>query len=589
MNENLLKQNKECKTAKITSIVAIPCGAVLGTIFLLCSLALPILFLVGILLIASIFITNAIYKKKYKKLSETLEKDIFQTLQLPGWQCEFPNDFEVNLKSSKALESYDDTKFFKEDYERMKTVIGVMNWKKYYSKTLKSFLTQNEYKNIMSYSDFEKKANSTLLNTKNYYLIAKYSTPTGQKHLSRCIPISEARLRVLQNDKSLWMNKGDYNKLIKDAAKNQLEAKQHDYYERVNTIIDKVNDGKDKLVISKDDELLDKQIATLFDRTVNSIKKVKTPDSEEWEVIDKYISNAEDTVSDILNRNQRIIDYYDSADFAKIKTTCDTLMSTQKEFNQYIDEKVKSISSLFGTNVVRSETENEDEYNYIHPYKKRITPFTAEVSSAVFSSAENSPLEYVVKQFYPNKVNYPEQIQKLHLLVEELETLKEAKDIISGYKSEIRQYLTEVPDYVMENDEDGFYSRLGFAVISENTLVVEYEFSYTSNSGRARRTFTVPMTEDTIVELIKTLEDKLTISAFAKEQRALMTSKLRQQIKERDDFTCRYCGNSLEKEPNLLLEIDHIMPVSKGGCTEESNLQTLCWRCNRQKGSKLLS
>ena len=104
----------------------------------------------------------------------------------------------------------------------------------------------------------------------------------------------------------------------------------------------------------------------------------------------------------------------------------------------------------------------------------------------------------------------------------------------------------------------------------------------------AKRTFAVPMTEDTIVELIKRLESKLTVSAFTKEQRALMTNKLRDQIKIRDDFTCRSCGNSTYKEPNLLLEIDHIIPVSKGGCTVEDNLQTLCWKCNRAKSNKLL-
>ena len=139
----------------------------------------------------------------------------------------------------------------------------------------------------------------------------------------------------------------------------------------------------------------------------------------------------------------------------------------------------------------------------------------------------------------------------------------------------------------MENDESGFYSKLGFADINEDNLTVEYKFSYTSNGGIVQRSFTVPMTEDTIIELINTLQGKLTQSAFAKEQRTLMTSRLRQKIKERDNFTCVECGNSIYKEPNLLLEVDHIIPIAKGGPTEESNLQTLCWKCNRQKGSNL--
>ena len=215
--------------------------------------------------------------------------------------------------------------------------------------------------------------------------------------------------------------------------------------------------------------------------------------------------------------------------------------------------------------------------------------FTAEVSAAVFASAENNPLEYIVKYFYPDKKLYPEQIQKLYQLVEELETLRDAKQIIENYKAEYQQYLGDVPAFIMENDETGFYSRLGFAVIDESIFAVEYKFSYTSGGGMAQRSFTVPMTEENIAELIKVLESKLTASAFAKEQRTLMTRKLREHIKERDNFTCCSCGNSTYVEPNLLLEIDHIIPVAKGGRTEESNLQTLCWKCNRAKSDKILA
>ena len=274
--------------------------------------------------------------------------------------------------------------------------------------------------------------------------------------------------------------------------------------------------------------------------------------------------------------------------FKKIKDTCDALMSTQREFNEYINEKVQSISKLFGTRVVRNETVVDDEHNYIRPYKKSITPFTAEVSATVFASAENNPLEYIVKYFYPNKEMYPQQIQKLQLLIEELETLKEAKQIIENYKQKYQQYIGDVPSYVMENDEAGFYTRLGFAYIDESVLTVEYKFTYTSGGGFAQRSFTIPMTEETIVELVNMLENKLTAKAFAKEQRTLMTKKLRDYIKNRDNFTCCNCGNSTFKEPNLLLEIDHIIPVAKGGLTEESNLQTLCWKCNRSKSDKIM-
>lgn len=66
-------------------------------------------------------------------------------------------------------------------------------------------------------------------------------------------------------------------------------------------------------------------------------------------------------------------------------------------------------------------------------------------------------------------------------------------------------------------------------------------------------------------------------------ERAKVSKELRQEIFERDGYTCVNCG-STEKES---LEIDHIMPISKGGKTEPSNLQTLCRNCNARKGNNI--
>jgi 5-methylcytosine-specific restriction endonuclease McrA len=85
------------------------------------------------------------------------------------------------------------------------------------------------------------------------------------------------------------------------------------------------------------------------------------------------------------------------------------------------------------------------------------------------------------------------------------------------------------------------------------------------------------------------LSDLVKFRKSVRGQRALMTSSLREKIKARDNFACRICGLSVAQERNLLLEIDHIMPLSKGGTTTEENLQTLCWRCNRTKGAKVLA
>ena len=61
--------------------------------------------------------------------------------------------------------------------------------------------------------------------------------------------------------------------------------------------------------------------------------------------------------------------------------------------------------------------------------------------------------------------------------------------------------------------------------------------------------------------------------------------KLRFEVFNRDGFTCQYCGR---KTPEVILELDHVIPVSKGGTNDFDNLITSCFECNRGKGQSLL-
>lgn len=554
-----------------------------------------IVFLVLVLVLA-LGIYSIVEKEKEKEEKEEKERQyrVFKTKILKELGLStldlFPYfDTNVTVKSRQALENYDDIKFFRENNKMLEKVEKIIEKKNNTANILKIFFKDNKYIDNPHYSQLKEEINKTLNRTEAYIIKVNYITSSGNNLGLREIAITQNHINRYKKNPALLITKGEYNKLIKEKEKKDLSQKQQEYYDIVNNIIDYANANKDSLIIKEHREDVDNLIGQLFDRTVNSIKKIKTLDSEEWPFIKDFMLNLKNEIEKIINKNQQIIEYYESPNFLKIKETCEVLMSSQKEFNEYINEKVQFISQLFGTRIVRDETIADDEYNYIRPYKKTITPFTAEVSSTVFASAENNPLEYIIKYFYTNKKLYPEQIKKLYQLVEELETLSEARQIIENYKIEYQQYLGDVPDFIMKNDETGFYSRLGFATINESVLIVKYKFSYTSNGGMVQRSFTIPMKEETIIELIKALENKLTISAFIKEQRTLMTKKIREFIKTRDNFTCCNCNNSIEIEPNLLLEIDHIIPVSKGGETIEENLQTLCWKCNRAKSNKIIT
>lgn len=560
-----------------------PSDALYALILILICVAVIVVFIICPIVVA---IYNIVCKKALNKL----DRDALSELGLQNWQHLYADD-EVCLASSRSVYSYTIYDYFKKSSLSVDDVKSRLADKRAYFDMLIKWLNDNDLTERFLWSKYKMHIYSEYDDMKyidTYVVRVYYSSPTGRSEHESFLCITEDDISEIENDPSLIMSKSEYNQYIKEQNKSMLDEKRHSAYEIVNAIIDSANNSRDTLIINKDKIELDRLITQLFDKVVRNIDRIKSVDSEEWGVLGSIASDIKHNVDSILSDNKFIVDYYASDEFRQVKSACESLMSTQREFNEYIDEKVQSISKLFGQRVVRNETVHVDKYNYVRPYTKNITPFTAEVSATVFSSAENNPMDYIVKYFYPNKDQYPEQIQKLQLLVEELETLKDAKVIIEEHKKEYQQYLNDVPLFIMENDSDGFYSRLGFANINENTLTVEYKFVYTSDGGFAQRMFTVPMTEDTIIELITKLQGKLTMSAFAKEQRSLMTSKLRQHIKERDNYTCQHCGNSVAKEPNLLLEIDHITPVSKGGCTVESNLQTLCWKCNRAKSNKLI-
>lgn len=61
--------------------------------------------------------------------------------------------------------------------------------------------------------------------------------------------------------------------------------------------------------------------------------------------------------------------------------------------------------------------------------------------------------------------------------------------------------------------------------------------------------------------------------------------KLRFEIFKRDNFACQYCGKGV---PDVILEIDHIIPRVSGGGDEIENLLTACFDCNRGKAGNEL-
>lgn len=69
-------------------------------------------------------------------------------------------------------------------------------------------------------------------------------------------------------------------------------------------------------------------------------------------------------------------------------------------------------------------------------------------------------------------------------------------------------------------------------------------------------------------------------------ERKSLSKKTRFEVFKRDKFTCQYCG---KQAPDVVLHVDHVVPVAKGGENDIFNLVTSCSDCNLGKSDRELN
>lgn len=120
-------------------------------------------------------------------------------------------------------------------------------------------------------------------------------------------------------------------------------------------------------------------------------------------------------------------------------------------------------------------------------------------------------------------------------------------------------------------------------------IQVECRREYTSPAGRNEYweecTFFEEDIRDVFAEVKRDIERRNSEEYRRKAERRRVTDRLRYQIMRRDGFRCQLCGAS--QADGVKLHVDHIIPISKGGTSDERNLRTLCDRCNLGKGDLL--
>lgn len=281
--------------------------------------------------------------------------------------------------------------------------------------------------------------------------------------------------------------------------------------------------------------------------------------------------------------------YFRGEKFGAIKETIQNHIRDCNDLNDHIEELKSTALVVNRTDYGEAVYHDNSRWNVKRDaLKKQVyAPYICECSRTVCDNARREPFKYICKYFGIRADE--ETLGKFETALNDFSAAEDGKTALKAEREAILESISaDIPWVIKKFSQKQLEKNLGFEEVDFSTLYFpKYEFKYTSAGGNTGTTYDIVMDIDNLNRFVVYLSEKIKFSKSAAGQRALMTSKLRQYIKERDHYTCRHCGVSTADEPHLLLEIDHIVPVSKGGLTTEDNLQTLCWRCNRSKGDKM--
>ena len=282
--------------------------------------------------------------------------------------------------------------------------------------------------------------------------------------------------------------------------------------------------------------------------------------------------------------------YFASEEFLAHKAECASVVAEHNEIAQYTSEIRADGSFHMGASNTGAQAhlanfQNKSLWNFRRD--RNVAAYQARnvhnCSLQVVRNASADPLKYVMKYF---GIKADEAaLEDAERLNESIVRLEDAVDNLHQRQSSITQSFNP-PRFILKHYSGEFMKHAGVDLLPISVPYPEYIFEYISAGGNSAQRTTVILKTATIDALVETLGQRIRWRKSVVGQRALMTTKLRNFIKERDNHTCSYCSVSLAAEPHLLLEVDHIRPVSKGGLTTLGNLQTLCWRCNRTKSNK---
>lgn len=282
--------------------------------------------------------------------------------------------------------------------------------------------------------------------------------------------------------------------------------------------------------------------------------------------------------------------YFRSEKFLTLRNEIRNYAAECNELNEHLDELKYLQSKASSLDYGEGSLSDQSRWNYKRSnWDKSVkTKNVYNCSSTVCKNASEQPFKYLCKYF--NIKTNEATLENYESMLNDFAAAEQGKGLLIKKKNNIIAGISRrIPALILALSRRRLERNLGFEPVDLGDLYVPvYTFQYVSAGGNSSMKVDIRFDVDNLERFVGYLAELVKFRKSVAGQRALMTQALRRFIKERDGYSCQICGLSAHDEKNLLLEIDHIHPLSKGGVTTEENLQTLCWRCNRSKGSKVL-
>jgi len=235
--------------------------------------------------------------------------------------------------------------------------------------------------------------------------------------------------------------------------------------------------------------------------------------------------------------------YFKSKKFKNIKSEIHDYIENGNSLNHHINELKNSFSDIKNCNYGRGELSDNSNYNFQRSEWSKIinNEFIHNCSASVLKNASNQPFKYLCKYF--NIEANEQKLEEFESLLNDFSAAEEGKQLLER-ETVIKNTRKSIPWIIYKYHKDRLENELGFDEYEFDDLYFPiYSFQYVSAGGNSSSNFNIKFDIPNLEDFIFYLNDLVSFRKSIAGQRALMTTRLREKIKIRDNYKC--CNSGL--------------------------------------------